>query len=1120
MAFDIDDIVDNALGLPTKPKPKKPAKQFPFEDPMKELPRLGVQPQANLPMSIVEPRKSTDITMEEMEANSKLSAQKLRRDMMTHMPTQRDPMYGFDRTNEEFLIDLAFGGDTRKAKQALQHGENPINQMTGEFKPVLDEPIETAFYGTDLLMGGGVLKGLGGYGKGVAKLAGSPEKLSGALKKYSGGAIDIEPNMYAAPVRKDLKKSIDDAFDEDLPAMLRPQSGAGADNLGDLPEGYEPSFMKKDAFVPDDITPEELNPVITKQAGKFYEIETNAPRGRLGELQAQARANIGGSGSGEGAGLGVQAGKTAEREGVLPRQAVGTQIIPDEQNFAKQIGQEYQRTVGLPVTELDAGDVVSSLERQAPIASAFEQMPRFSDVSPQALAKKQAVFQTYVDDMPEIWSETQAKTYDQLIMDAYAAAAKQTKEQFMALPVKMRFHKHDEGNYQNSDMLRDDIRNNNSMNVYQGGDPHEFWDEIDPATGLTVNEMFRAVHDYFGHAVTNNEFGRIGEERAQVVHGQMFSPLAKLALASETRGQNSWVNYSNANLPMRQKQKELREAINRAKRSNPEDVPALEKQLADTWKDFQFAEQKAVLLPAQMVRPDFNGIAPQSVLDTYGVEGKAVQGRHYSTQKDIDTLDPAKYGTGSAGKERSYAENLPDEMKPVHFYTPEGSPEAQVVAKAKSMTEAPLKGLYDLREDPRGFRDLAKEYSNANNEEIQSNLYRQIHGAGYKGFVGDSGTAVAFGETPVKKVADLEGLTPKEKMLAQPISNDEVMQPAVVNVKPKAPPARAMKGKRMSRQEAEELGYWHDIGDGKKLKKPVSQFQFETIHAHDEVPKRIITPEDIAGGIIIPAGGDRTNSGRLLTQVGGHKFKTPIHLEGGNGFMKDNPDGIWASKDSVTTRLNNMAKPFIDQGTDAFMVYLPMKHKSANFSTMMSDALYEQIVAGDVSKTAMTAFDRKLRKLRPEWKGLNSDIAIEQLHGNGDLRHAFSQIANLEYFQKRGFPDLAETRYAITDPDLLDTPLHHGGQAIGKMDGTVISNPSRPHTTYNTTMGGEYAGGFTEAIPREILFPTFHAERRAQGKPASRDYRAFSMSDQSFQKTDQEWLDGIMNYLERKKLER
>lgn len=67
-----------------------------------------------------------------------------------------------------------------------------------------------------------------------------------------------------------------------------------------------------------------------------------------------------------------------------------------------------------------------------------------------------------------------------------------------------------------------------------------------------ANDAFRAVHDAFGHFGSGNPFFRAaGEERAFQEHARMYSPEARGAMASETRGQNSWLNYGPYAVPNR-----------------------------------------------------------------------------------------------------------------------------------------------------------------------------------------------------------------------------------------------------------------------------------------------------------------------------------------------------------------------------------------------------------------------------------------------------------------------------------------------------------------------------------------------------------------------------------------
>lgn len=63
-----------------------------------------------------------------------------------------------------------------------------------------------------------------------------------------------------------------------------------------------------------------------------------------------------------------------------------------------------------------------------------------------------------------------------------------------------------------------------------------------PLLTTDENNLFRAVHDLFGHCANGYSFSALGEENAYRAHANMFSPLARRALATETRGQNSWYN--------------------------------------------------------------------------------------------------------------------------------------------------------------------------------------------------------------------------------------------------------------------------------------------------------------------------------------------------------------------------------------------------------------------------------------------------------------------------------------------------------------------------------------------------------------------------------------------------
>lgn len=191
----------------------------------------------------------------------------------------------------------------------------------------------------------------------------------------------------------------------------------------------------------------------------------------------------------------------------------------------------------------------------------------------------------------EAYAKMEHNPNDPKVARAYEALINETEEQFRALEkagMKISKMEPDMANpYKNSASLVDDITKNKHMWYYpteQGfgsGEAdfsnHPLFKEskvIGPdGKPMKANDLFRVVHDYFGHAKDGNKFGATGEERAYLEHKKMYSPEAQKALASETRGQNSWVNYG---------------PEGEANRANP--------------KATTYAEQKAGLLPDELTR--------------------------------------------------------------------------------------------------------------------------------------------------------------------------------------------------------------------------------------------------------------------------------------------------------------------------------------------------------------------------------------------------------------------------------------------------------------------------------------------------------------------------------------
>ena len=170
-----------------------------------------------------------------------------------------------------------------------------------------------------------------------------------------------------------------------------------------------------------------------------------------------------------------------------------------------------------------------------------------------------------------------------IVKKAYEHLAAEIKKQFEALPIKVDAWKGEGEPYKNSAEMRKDIIDNNHLSFLPtkegtfGPEGEDFSGhplleptgiETDNGHPMLANDMLRVVHDYYAHLISSSEFGPKGEEAAWKNHmASIEDPWARWALTSETRGQNSWVNFG--------------EHVN-------EETPL---------RDRPFARQKAALLP-------------------------------------------------------------------------------------------------------------------------------------------------------------------------------------------------------------------------------------------------------------------------------------------------------------------------------------------------------------------------------------------------------------------------------------------------------------------------------------------------------------------------------------------
>jgi hypothetical protein len=230
------------------------------------------------------------------------------------------------------------------------------------------------------------------------------------------------------------------------------------------------------------------------------------------------------------------------------------------------------------------------------------------------------------------------------VKEAYAELIKQTKAQYQALiDAGYKFWFIDVKNPENIDYISSpynamrDLRQNKQMGVFpteQGFGSNEDMDVSKnplledtgimwPSGGLdgemkivTANDLFRAVHDTFGHGLEGAGFRARGEENAWQAHSRLYTGSAIGAMTSETRGQNSWVNYG----------------------------PKGEQNRTASGEDTIFADQKVGLMPEWTWTEGRAGDMEEDILQADTKDAT-------NLQKALDALDKIEKDLDQFGKE-------------------------------------------------------------------------------------------------------------------------------------------------------------------------------------------------------------------------------------------------------------------------------------------------------------------------------------------------------------------------------------------------------------------------------------------------------------------------------------
>jgi hypothetical protein len=300
----------------------------------------------------------------------------------------------------------------------------------------------------------------------------------------------------------------------------------------------------------------------------------------------------------------------------------------------------------------------------------------------------------------------------------------------------------------------------------------------------------------------------------------------------------------------------------------------------------------------------------------------------------------------------------------------------------------------------------------------------------------------------------------------------------------------------------------------------------ETVATDSPITTTALDPESLLGKVLVPVTGDRTVTGRTITEIGGVKLQTPVEVQGGAQFpAQRQEEGLgWASMSTAAKKKqDNFDFAAERTGLEPVGVFAAMGDEAANFATPIADALIQMTQAYTVPKKFKAEFDAALKKVRPDWVGLDSTNARDQLLGQGEfaregagaLRSAFVAEMSKRGWRDKGFPLFDDVVNAVVEPELRGVGVGDAGFSAFAAEPGAAVRPIDSHLSYDTGIPGQYLGGM-ESVPPEVMFPTImddlSRQRNRRGEPLTRPQQtgSLTMNNKLLQVADQQWLDNLM----------
>lgn len=289
-------------------------------------------------------------------------------------------------------------------------------------------------------------------------------------------------------------------------------------------------------------------------------------------------------------------------------------------------------------------------------------------------------------------------------------------------------------------------------------------------------------------------------------------------------------------------------------------------------------------------------------------------------------------------------------------------------------------------------------------------------------------------------------------------------------------------------------------------KTKVGQKAIKDMQVRSDVTGSSIGPEvsifDYEGHPAIFTQSDRLDAARGITGINDINFRKRVDVPGGQGYMLNNPDKVWASDEGPAQQIIDMAN-YMYRETGKQPILLPWRmaptggdHAHATGQTLLS---YAQAALGKSDKKKFDSFIKSMRStqkqgnklLFPDWPGIDSPKAIDYYNNStSKARKRMIQLMGGAVGKKKPLEGMdvlraGQARAAVSDPSQLNA-VEGGLQNLG----FITPNRNLVGNTDNTTYGSGVLGqGVGTLKPNQRNITVFDMEPPAMlitdmdGKP-------------------------------------